>query len=788
MSGFMYDIAFAWRSACKRPGTAILIVLTLAFGIGVNTAMVSTLFQVTLGSLPYANGAHLVKLEQTVPIKGRGDGNWSISTREDVRAQTTVFSGIASYSQLPYAIQGPRGPVQGMGAAVSWNFFTLFGVRPLLGRGFAPGDDVAGAAPVVLLSYEFWNREYGGDPAAVGGTVEIMDVLYQVIGVLPRLPPFPDANAIWIPETTDPYRAFSPGVQGDRKAAALQAVFALRHADASLPATEAELNAVAQRLKAAYPDHYPEDYGIAAQPLRTVLVAAARPALALMAGLSFLVLAIAAANIASLMLGRTLTRNQELAIREAIGASPVMILRQLVAESVLFALLGGVAALAVAYACLRLLRNFAAGFTPLASEIHMSGAVPLFVLGTVVALGGCIGILPALTKRDINRCLKEGGDKVTTSSSGVRKRRALLLTQYVLAFVMLTSSALIIASLYRLYQQDAGYDAARILAVNLPLSFQPDDDWRVAAGDFSRQLLSETRAVPGVNGAAVFSGQPLLQRVAYLSALLPFSIEGEIFADDAAPAALRRSVSEGFFTLLNIPLLRGRDFAAADDEQAQPVAIISESLARRYFPASDALGQHIRFAYGGAWLTIVGVAADIRSQGLDSAEPAAIYLSYWQNYNESLSLYVKGAGDPAVLTRALTTIVHDLNPRQPVERAVTLDTLKSEWLAPARLRAIAITVFGALALIVTFSGVIGVVSYNVNARRREIGIHLAAGATPGNILRLFLVDGLRIYAMGLLLGLALMLVLAPLLAPLLYQTAALDGVVYLLSMLALTLV
>ncbi|HWK55318.1 MAG TPA: ABC transporter permease [Hyphomicrobiales bacterium] len=787
MNQLLHDIAYAWRNLLRQPATSLLIIVTLALGIGINTAMISMVAQVALGSLPYTDGDRIVQLEQTASIAGRSDRNWSIPTLENVRAQTTAFAAIASYSQLPYAIQGPRGPVQGMGGGVSWNFFEVLGVQPLLGRGFDREDDVAGAEPVALLSYAFWNQEYGRDPAAVGSTLEIMNVAYTVIGVLPELPPFPHANAVWIPETTDPYRAFSPNAEDKRGYGPLHAVFGRLQDGADLSRASAELGITAQRLGVAYPDIYPEGYHIVARPLRSVLLENADATFALMAGLSFLVLVIAAANIASLVLGRTLVRSQEFAIREAVGANPAMIVRQLLAESVLFSAMGGLVAVVIAYGCLRLLADFAAGYTPLASEIHMNGTVLLLALGTVLVTGCFIGIMSTMTSRDINKCLKEGGDKVTASSLGVKKRRLLLLTQYTLAFVLLTTSALIISSLYRLHAQDAGYEASRILVVNLPLTLQPGDDWRVMAGDFNRQLLEEVRAVPGVNGAAVLSGEPLLQDVAYLSLMPPFSVEGRVFADGAAPVAVRRAVSEGFFGSLDIPLLHGRDFTAADDEEAPRVAIVSEGLAQKLFPKGDALGQHIRFGYSGPWLTIVGVVADIRSQGLDRIDQAAIYLSYWQNYSESLSLYVSSTNEPNALTSVVTAIVHDLNPRQPVERAVTLDALKSEWMEPARLRAIGIGVFGALSLIVTFCGVIGVVSYNINQRMREIGIHMATGATPANIMRLFLSEGLRVYAIGLLLGLVSMLALAPFLTPLLYQTAAVDIGLYSFSVLVLTL-
>jgi predicted permease len=784
MNSLLHDLTFAWRNTLKRPGTSLLIVLTLALGIGVNTAMLSMVWQVVLGPMPYANGEGLV---QAVAIAGRSDKNWSIPTLEDVRAQATAFAGMASYSQLPYAIQGPRGPFQGMGAGVSWNFFDVFGVQPLLGRAFVRSDDVSGAVPVAVLSHEFWRSEYAGDPAAVGSSLEIMGVLYEVIGVLPELPPFPHANAVWIPETTDPYRAFAPNAESNREYGPLHQIFAVLRDASGLPVAGPELNAIAQRLATAWPDIYPADYRIVARPLRSVLVADANAALALFAGLSFLVLVIAAANIANLVLGRNLARSQELAIREALGASPAVIVRQLMIESMLFSVAGGMVALGVAYACLDLLAEFAAGYTPLASEIRMDGTVLLFSLASVAATGCFIGAVSALIDRDINKCLKEGGDKVTTSSLGVKKRRVLLVTQYMLAFVILTTSGLIVSSLHRLQQQDPGYDAASILVVNLPLSLKPPADWRVVVGGFSRQLLAAARAVPGVDSAAVFSGQPILQQVAYQSAMVPFAIEGQVFADGTpdVPAAARRAVSEGFFDTLGIPLLQGREITADDDEDAPRVAIVSASLAQRYFPGGDVLGQHIRT--GSTWTTIVGVVGDIRSQGLDRTEQAAIYLSYWQSYNESLSLYLSSAGNPNDVVSAITAIVRDLYPRQPVERTVALDSLKTEWMAPARLRAIAITLFGGLALIVTLSGVIGVVSCNVSRRLREIGIHMATGASPGNILNLFLIDGLKVYLAGLLLGLALMLAGAPLIEPFLYETAAMDLGIYLASTLVLTL-
>jgi predicted permease len=787
MNELVHDISFAWRNALRNPAISLLIVVTLALGIGLNSAVFSVTWRVLLAPLPYADSEQLVVIEQHKPVTGRSNVRWSKPTIDDVRSMSTTLADVASYSQDPHIIAGKDEPWSGNVGVASWNLLPLLGVRVQLGRDFTGADDLADGEPVMLLSQEFWQRKFGADPAAIGATLELSDIVYRIVGVLPALPAWPHANDVWVTEGGDPWRAWNlTRAYEARPAQGISHVIGRLQAGATSTMLAQDLAALAQRLIAAYPDVYTADYQFEARPLDGELTQESRATFLLLAGLAFLVVLIASTNVASLNFARLAQRSQELAIREAVGAAPGRIVRQLLGESLLFAFAGALLGLLVAWPALDLLTAFAAGYSPLAGAIRFDHTLLFCVLGTALLTTLLSGFAPSFGRRELNAALKEGGGKATMSAAGMRYRKALMLLQFALAFAVLTSAALILLSLQRLDGQDTGYDAEQVLALSVTLNLDlSGDDYPAQMLYFGRQVLEQIQALPGVVSAGIYTGVPMLQDAAFAGAF-PLYIEGQEAANpDANPLATIRFVTEDYFRTLDIPLLQGRMFTREDDADAVDVAILNESAAR-LFPGGNAIGQQVSFRRQ-EWLEVVGVVAEVRATDLDSLEGPVIYSSFWQAPAETQSLYVKTAGDPAQLAAAVIDIVHGIDSDQAVETLKPLAELRQEWLAPARLRAVLIVLSGLLALSVTLAGVVGVIGCSVSQRVQEIGIRMAVGATPARVTQLFVVDGLKICAGGLVLGLILMLAVAPLLQPLLYDTSMHDAGAYIGSAALLTL-
>ncbi len=792
MSDVLQDVVFTWRNALKRPGTVLLIIITLALGIGVNTAMFSMAWHVLLAPLPYVDGERLVRLQQNDRPNERLDFRWSGPTIEDYRTQSQLLVELSSYEQQPLSIVGQGDPYLGHAGIVEGNFFSMLGISSLHGRSFTMSDDEDGAEPVMLLSYEFWTNRFNADPAAVGTSVDTMNFTYRIIGVLPPMPAYPHVNEVWIPAISDPFRmAGLSSAETNRGSRIISHVLARLDDGVTLADAELEAETIAARLAANYPDIYPQNYSISLLAVKLELIGDARTTIVLLFALGCLVLLIASANVASLMLAKLASRNQELAIREAVGAAPARIIRQLMTESILFTMAGAVLGLLVAWPCLTLLAKFASGYTPLASEIRMDISLLLFSVFIAVLSGGLCGAAAAIGHRNINQALKEGGDKVTSSVSGKRRRQVLLVVQFALSFFILSTSALIMLSLYRLQAEDMGYQSEQVLATSLSLNIDfsdPSRDFPRQMQNFGQRLLPAVQAIPGVGMAGLYTGAPLLQEVAF-SIAFPFEAEGfNVASADMYPEATINMISEDYFGVMDIPLLQGRAFASSDDSNALEVAIVNESFAQRFFPDGNILGKTIRLSgYDDTWKTIVGVVANVRSQDVDQVEGPVVYYSFWQFPAEGINLYVRTIADMDLIAESITDIIHSIDPRQAVGSIMPLNKVKAQWLAPTKLRATLIALFGMLALALTLSGVIGVVSWNVNQRVREIGIHMAIGASPARVRAIFISQGFGVYLVGWLLGLLLMLLSLPTIEPLLYETSARNVPVFLASTVVLTL-
>jgi predicted permease len=439
---------------------------------------------------------------------------------------------------------------------------------------------------------------------------------------------------------------------------------------------------------------------------------------------------------------------------------------------------------------LRLLSAFAAGYTPLASTIDIDASLLLPAFAISVLTGILSGTISAVGKRDINSSLKEGGDKVTSSSDYVHRRQTLMFIQFALSFVALTVSALVVLSLYRLNSQNLGYDPDRILTLSTQIDVRPDEDFdnlqRRSRILFAR-ILEETKAIPGVEAVALLGGHPLLETSTISPDLTPFDVEGVPIDPDAPFNATFNSASAGFFEMMGIALQRGRLFGDEDDENSVPVAMVNANFVEQFIPDGNFLGKRIHIRGDPNWLTIIGVVANVSSAALDQPEPAAVYYNLRQRSAQPVNIYVKSSTDFGELGKIVSDVIHNIEPLQTLQNVKPLNAIKADWLAPSTLRATLISLFGLLALVLTLSGVIGVVSCNVHQRIHEIGIHMAIGATPFNIVSMFITQGFKVYLVGLTFGLILLLAGAPLIEPMLYEISVLNVGIYLLSAAVLTL-
>jgi predicted permease len=785
MSDLLQDISFAWRNALKKPATVLLIVITLALGIGVNTAMFSMAWHVQLASLPYPDGERLVRLEQTGMATGVPQEWWSVPTFKDVNEQNTVFTDLLEYGRSTYTLLGQGDPDFASTGVVNARYFSALGIQTVLGRTFTADDDLPGSAAVMLLGYDYWNSRFGASRDVVGRTLEMNGIAYTVVGVLADVPPYPHQNDVWVSTGSDFIRS-NPNTINNRNSRWMSYVIGKLRDGVTIEETQRDLGTVAGRLARAYPDIYGGDYSISLKPLRQDMAGDSTSTISLLSGLALLVIFVACANVANLNLAMMAGRNQELAIREAVGASPARITRQLLTESVLQALAGGVSGLLLIIPCLSLLRAFASGFTTLGGEIVLDKTVLMFALVMTLATGILSGSAASFSARNLNQALKEGGDKTASSRFGTRRRKALMLVQFAVAFVMVSSALLMLLSLYRLNNQDAGFNTNQVLAVSTEINYVHFVLGNQYTGEEPLRLLERTRNLPEVEMAALHAGNPLLNGALYNFQPEAVELAPGIFADpDARAAAFVNLVTEDFFSVMNIPLLKGRAFAVTDDQQSPQVAIVNAQFEQDYFPQGDALGQRIK--YGGKDATIVGVASNIRATDLRMEEGPTVYFDYRQDPSSVINLYIKSTANFAVLGARVAELIHENDPVQSVGTIAPLNNIKAEWLAPAKVRTILIALFGVLALVLTLSGVVGVVAYAISQRVREIGVHMAVGANPGNIQRMFVVQGLQTYAAGLLLGIAVMFIAAPALEPLLYQTSIAAPDVYLASTLVLTL-
>ena len=767
MGTLIQDLRYGLRMLAKNPGFTAVAVLTLALGIGANTAIFGVVNAVLLRPLPYKDPQRLVVIWETEPS---GPGDLFPDTSPDFadwRKQNSVFEGLAAASGDGAALTGVSEPLQLDGWQVAPEIFPLLGVQPLLGRTFSSNE--TGHNRVVILSYGLWQRAFGGDRSIVGKKITMDGEAHDVVGVMPATFKFPQVWGhradFWRPIIFD-----KPAWKKDRGNHWFWVLGRMKNG-VTLERARADMETVSGRLAVQYPmtntGVIAKVVGLREQSTKNVKAAL----LVLFAAVGFLLL-ITCANVANLLLAKAVARQREIAIRLAVGSGRLRLIRQLLTESVLLFLVGGAAGLLVGTWALRLLMHAAPeAYLPGTAEVHLDGWVFLFTFLVAFAAGALAGLIPAIqaSRPDLHDALKESARNVVTPHR--RSRRLLTAGEIALALVMLTGAGLSIRSLVRLLGVQVGFDPQNVLTARIAL---PDSRYPKPAQvtAFYQQLLERIRALPGVRSASFTSNLPLEGGTNGT-----VIIEGQPAPKNmwSSPLVESDTVMPGYFQTLRIPLLRGRDFTAQDTEDKPQVAIINASMARFFWPNQDPLGK--RFSQDKdkpKWITVVGVVGDVREYGLDEPTAPEAYFPQSQNNRTYTTMVVRTATPPLTELSAVAQAVHDLDSQLPVFGSRELSQVVSESSEPQRFVALVLGLFAGLALVLASVGIYGVISYSVMQRTHELGVRMALGAGRGDVLRMVLSEGFRLALYGVSAGLVGAFALTRLMSSLLYDVRPTD--------------
>lgn len=783
MDTLRQDVAYAFRRLRQAPGFTLVAVVTLTLGIGANSAIFSVVNAVLLKPLPFPESDRLVMVSQT------WEGRFTVYSPQnflDLVAQARSFESLAALDGGGVTLTGRGAPARLQGAAVSANFFDLLRIRPLLGRAFLPGENETGKHSVVVLGHRLWRERFGSDPSVLGQQVQLDRDSYLVVGVAPPGFSYPEGTDLWRPlEHDERFRAHSRG-------AWYLGVIGRLRPGVPLEQAREEVGVIAERLARAYPA---DDEGVGGdlRPLHEAMVSDSRNALLVLLGAVGLVLLIACVNVANLLLARVAARESEIAVRTALGAGRGRLLRQLLTESVLLALLGGgTGLLAAAFSLDALLALQPAGL-PRLGEVRVDRFVVAFAAALSLLTGLLFGSFPALqmTRRATAQSLHEGGRGVLTGR-GHRLRGGLVVGQIALAMMLLAGAGLLIRSFTRLRSVYPGFqpESALTFRISLPESAYAGDP---ACAAFFHELLTRLGSLPGVLSAGAVTGLPLSGTRFNLS----FEIRGRPPLPPAQQPSMEvRIASTDYFKTIGIPLVRGRRFARDDTAQSGQVVLISEAAARRYFPGEEPLGQWITLGLGRgpgkprAGGQVVGIVGDVKERGLAEENPPEIYVPHAQYSAHTLDVLLRTAVSPLSLLPSVERVVHELDPELPVARPLTLDGIVARSISEPRFYMMLLGAFAAMALFLAALGIFGVMSYAVVQRSRDIGIRVALGADPAHIRRTVLGQALLLAVLGVGAGIAGALALSRAIASLLFNLsptdpATLGGVAALLASVAL---
>jgi putative ABC transport system permease protein len=765
----------------KRPAFTVVVVAALAIGIGANTAIFSVVNSILLRPLPYREPDRLVMVWMDNKRLNVDQDIHSYANYADYRDQNQSFEQLATFYGISLNLTGVGEPERVIGLTASRSLFEAAGVDPVIGRTFSPDEEVPGQDRVVVLGYGLWQRLFGGHEDILGQEVSLSDVKRTVIGVMPPSFKFPhrDADEFWVPLAPDSNRRSS------RYGFGYYVVGRLKR-DVTLGQAKADMSAIAAHLVEQFPDL--EGYGVNLVPLHQQIVRKVEPALLLLLGTVAFVLLIACANVANLLLARAATREREIAIRTALGAGRIRLIRQLLTESLLIALLGGAAGLLIANWGLKALVAMSPDDIPRRDQIGIDLRVLGFTLLISLLTGLVFGLAPALqaSKQELNESLKEGGRGASGGVRGRNLRSALVVFEVAVSLVLLIGAGLMIRSFIQLQKVDLGFNPDRLVAMNFQLS-RAKYQGRQSA-EFFRELIERVDSLPGVESTGGITAVFIDGLTMSASNLI---IEGRPPApateQTEAPADF---VTPAYFRTMGIPLLKGREFSEQDGPSSQRVVMINDTFARRFWPGEEPLGK--RFKFGGPdstdpWLTIVGIVADMRRTGLDSEVRCEAFLPYTQRqFNIFMEVVVRTASDPRAIVGPVREIVSSIDPNQPISHVRKMDLVLAGMKAPRRLNTFLFAVFGGAALVLAAVGVYGVISYSVTQRTREIGIRLALGAGRVEILKLLVGNGMSLAGTGIVIGLIAALALTRLMSTLLYGVSAVDLLTFAVTSVVLT--
>jgi predicted permease len=777
-AGLGHDLRYGLRMLRRNPGFTAVVVLTLALGIGANTAIFSVVNGVLLRPLPYLQPNRLMMVWHNNTKENEPRDFVSYPAYLDLRSQSRTFSRMGAVSpRWRFVLPGAEGPQKVQGFWVSASLFDVLGVRPFLGRTFTAAEDKPGGAPAVILSYALWQSRFSGDPEILGKTIPLDNLEIPVVGVMPRGFHFLEDVALWAPLGQNPF------LRRGRAIRMLQVVGRL--APGATPArAQAEMTTLTARLAREYPDTN-AGLGATVVSLDEQIVGKVRPALLVLFAAVVLVLLIACANVANLLVQRAAVREKEIAVRKALGAGRFRLVRQFLTESVLLGLLGGAGGLGLAFWGLRVLRRLGPAGLPRLRDVSIDPAVLAFTLGISLLTGIVFGLWPArrLAHVDLQETLKEGGR--TTESRGRRRgRNGLVVLEVALALVMATGAGLLIRSFARLMAVDPGFVPGHLLTLQLGLpSSYAKPAQRVA---FYRRMFSRIESLPGVEAAGGVTRLPLGPHVT-----TTLGIQGHPVPLGREPEVDFRRVSTNYFRAMGISLRSGRAFNARDDAGAPPVAIINQTAARRFWPGKDPLGSRVRFGNDSSpWYTVIGVVGNVRQLGLDQPAEPAIYIAFDQGPPTGPLLAIRTSMDPTALIPAVRRELRALEPRLLISDVKTMEQIVHQSTGGRRFNTLLLSVFAALALALAAVGIYGLMSYTLAERRHEIGIRMALGAQPAQVLRMMLGEGMKLALLGVAIGVAGSLALMRLLSSLLFGVTPTDpwtfaGVVVVLTVVAL---
>jgi putative ABC transport system permease protein len=768
----LQDLRFGVHVLRKNPGFTAVAVLTLALGIGANTAIFSVVNAILLRPLPFQDSGRLMMIWHTPPQKSfPGVARFAVSPANylDWRSQNHGFDQMSAIGFRSLNLTGMGQPESVTGLAVSADFFSVLRIRPSAGRGFVADDDQPGRGNVVVVSDAFRQSHFGANENILGRTLKLDAQSYEIIGVMPPKFEFPSRVQLWMPLAwTDKER----GVRGIHD----YLVMARLKSGVDEEKAQSEMDAISDNLAHAYPTD-DAGWGAIVIPLRDSLSGSVRSALLVLLGAVAFVLLIACTNVANLTLARALGRRKEIAIRTALGASRGRVMQQVLTETVLLSVTGGALALLLAHFAVDSIAAFIGPWLRFSVEIGLDGWVLGFTLAISILTGIIAGLAPSwhLTKANLNASLKQGLGKTDSDSGGDRARNVFVVAEVALSLLLLVGAGLTIRTLYLLQNVNPGFDPHSVLTVPLAIS-----DTKYPSADqqtnFFNNVLERVRVLPGVESAGAVNSLPFRG-----GSTQPIIAEGQPivpFADQ--PEVAVRLISPGYLSAMRIPLEQGRDLTVTDNAESQPVILVSEALAKRFWPRENPIGKHVTLTFvPGPSREVVGVVGDVKLDGLDVTRPVeTIYDAMSQNAGTQMVLTVRTRSVSTSLTSAVTDAVHHVDPDEPLVGVVTMESIVDQSLGQQRLNVILLATFAGLALLLGAIGIYGVQSYAVRQRVREIGIRIALGAQRSDVFRLVLGHGLKLVLIGICIGLAASLGLSRLMASQLFGISATDPLTF----------